>query len=155
MPFVYTTNLSEVRALAEKQARMAGLPDSRVIDFVIAVSEVAGNTVRHAKSPGSVEIWSDGAEIVCEIRDAGYIADPQAGSRPPAPDANGGHGLWLVHQVCDRVELHSDKDGGTVIRLHMSLRLAAAGRWYPGWHCSRGRLRCSLGANISLLVTNA
>ena len=47
MPFVYTTNLSEVRALAEKQARVAGLPDDRVIDFVIAVSEVAGNTVRH------------------------------------------------------------------------------------------------------------
>jgi len=25
MPFVYTTNLSEVRALAEKQAKVAGL----------------------------------------------------------------------------------------------------------------------------------
>ena len=44
MPFVFTTNLFEVRALAEKQAKMAGLPDDRVVDFVIAVSEVAGNT---------------------------------------------------------------------------------------------------------------
>ena len=120
MPFVYTTNLSEVRALAEKQARMAGLSDDRVVDFVIAVSEVAGNTVRHAKSPGSIEIWSDGDEIVCEIRDEGVIVNPLAGSRPP-PDANGGHGLWLVHQVCDRVDMHSDKNG-TVIRMHMSLR---------------------------------
>jgi anti-sigma regulatory factor (Ser/Thr protein kinase) len=121
MPFVYTTNLSEVRALAEKQARMAGLPDDRVVDFVIAVSEVAGNTVRHAKSPGTIEIWSDDEELVCEIRDAGVIADPLAGSSPPPADANGGHGLWLVHQVCDRVDLHSDKNG-TVIRLYMSLR---------------------------------
>jgi anti-sigma regulatory factor (Ser/Thr protein kinase) len=121
MAFVYTTNLSEVRALAEKYARMAGLPDDRVVDFVIAVSEVAGNTVRHAKSPGTMEIWSDDDEISCEIRDAGVIADPLAGSKPPPPDANGGHGLWLVHQVCDRVELHSGKDG-TVIRMHMSLR---------------------------------
>ena len=121
MPFVYTTNLSEVRALAEKQARVAGLPDDRVVDFVIAVSEVAGNTVRHAKSPGSIEIWSDDDEIVCEIRDEGVIADPLAGSRPPPPDSNGGHGLWLVHQVCDRVDLHSDETG-TVIRMHMSLR---------------------------------
>jgi anti-sigma regulatory factor (Ser/Thr protein kinase) len=121
MPFVYTTNLSEVRALAEKQARVAGLPDDRVVDFVIAVSEVAGNTVRHAKSPGTIEIWSDDDEIVCEIRDAGVIADPLAGSSPPPSDANGGHGLWLVHQVCDRVDLHSDKNG-TVIRLYMSLR---------------------------------
>ena len=120
MPFVYTTNLSEVRALAEKQARMAGLPDDRVVDFVIAVSEVAGNTVRHAKSPGTIEIWSDNQEIVCEIRDEGIITDPLAGSKPPPADSNGGHGLWLVHQVCDRVELRSDKNG-TIIRMHMSL----------------------------------
>jgi anti-sigma regulatory factor (Ser/Thr protein kinase) len=120
MPFVYTTNLSEVRALAEKQARMAGLPDDRVVDFVIAVSEVAGNTVRHARSPGSIEIWSDDHEVVCEIRDEGVISDPLAGRQPPPPGADGGHGLWLVHQVCDRVDLRSDKNG-TVIRMHMSL----------------------------------
>lgn len=122
MPFVYTTNLSEVRALAEKQARMAGLPDERVVDFVIAVSEVAGNTVRHAKSPGSMQIWSDDRQVVCEIRDAGVITDPLAGSAPPPPDADGGHGLWLVNQVCDRVELQSDADG-TVIRMYMFLGL--------------------------------
>jgi anti-sigma regulatory factor (Ser/Thr protein kinase) len=120
MAFVYTTNLSEVRALAEKQARMAGLPDDRVIDFVIAVSEVAGNTVRHAKSPGSIVIWSDGDEVICEIRDGGVIADPLAGTQPPPPESNGGHGLWLVHQVCDQVDVRSDKNG-TVIRLHMSV----------------------------------
>ena len=130
MPFVYTTNLSEVRALAEKQARMAGLPDNRVIDFVIAVSEVAGNTVRHAQSPGSIEIWLDDSGIVCEIRDGGFIADPMAGSRPPPADSNGGHGLWLVHQVCDRVDLQSDKNG-TIIRMYMSLRLGAAARRLP------------------------
>jgi anti-sigma regulatory factor (Ser/Thr protein kinase) len=122
MPFVYTTNLSEVRALAEKQARMAGLPDERVVDFVIAISEVAGNTVRHAKSAGSMRIWSDAEQVVCEIRDAGVITDPLAGSAPPLPDADGGHGLWLVHQVCDRVELHSDASG-TVIRMYMFLDL--------------------------------
>ncbi|HEX4830991.1 MAG TPA: ATP-binding protein [Trebonia sp.] len=120
MLFAYTTNLSEVRALAEKHARMAGLADARVTDFVIAVSEVAANSVRHARSPGSMRIWHDAEEIVCEIRDAGIIADPLAGRRAPAPDATGGHGLWLVHQVCDRVEVRSG-ESGTVIRMHMSL----------------------------------
>ena len=120
MPFTYTTNLSEVRALAEKEARAAGLPQDRVVDFVIAVSELAANTVRHAQSAGTMDIWQDGGEIVCEIRDAGVITDPLAGSQPPPPDATGGHGLWLVHQICDRVELHSDSHG-TVIRLHMTL----------------------------------
>lgn len=121
MPFVYTTNLSEVRALAEKHARVAGLPDHRVVDFVIAVSEVAANTVAHARSQGSMEIWSDADEIVCEIRDAGVMTDPLAGRSPPSADANGGYGLWLVHQICDRVDLHSDENG-TVVRLHVSLR---------------------------------
>jgi len=121
MPFLYTTNLSEVRALAESKARVFGLPEDRITDFVIAVAEVAGNTVRHARSPGSMEIWLDGGELVCEIRDAGVITDPLVGRRPPPPEANGGHGLWLVHQICDHVELHSDEKG-TVIRLHMALR---------------------------------
>jgi anti-sigma regulatory factor (Ser/Thr protein kinase) len=121
MPFRYTTNLSEVRALAESHARDSGLPEDRIIDFVIAVGEVAANTVRHAKSPGSMEIWLTDRELVCEIRDAGVIADPLAGTRPPPPEANGGHGLWLVYQICDRVDLHSDETG-TVIRLYMTLR---------------------------------
>ena len=120
MRFAYTTNLSEVRALAEQHARMAGLPDDRVADFVIAVGEVAANTVRHARSRGFMEIWQHDGEIVCEIRDSGVITDPLAGRKPPPPEAGGGHGLWLVYQVCDHVELHSDEDG-TVIRLHMSL----------------------------------
>lgn len=123
MPFQYTNNLSEVRALAERHARKAGLPDARVIDFVIAVSEVAANTVRHARSTGSMEIWSNATELVCEIRDRGVITDPMVGRQPPPPDSTGGHGLWLVHQVCDRVELYSD-ESGTVVRLHMSLSAA-------------------------------
>ena len=123
MPFLYTTNLSEVRTLAERHARKAGLPEARVLDFVIAVSEVAANTVRHAHSTGSIDIWTDAGELVCEIRDSGVITDPMAGRKPPPPDANGGHGLWLVHEVCDRVDLHSDENG-TVIRMYMSVRNA-------------------------------
>ena len=121
MPFVYTDNLSEVRALAERHAKMAGLQETRVVDFVIAVSEVAANTVVHARSPGTMEIWYDAEELVCEIHDHGVIADPLAGTEPPSADATGGHGLWLVRQVCDRVELRSD-EAGTTVRMHMSLR---------------------------------
>jgi anti-sigma regulatory factor (Ser/Thr protein kinase) len=121
MPFVYTTNLSEVRVLAETLARRAGLAEDRIVDFVIAVSEIAANTVRHARTQGSMEIWSEAGEIVCEMRDGGVIADPaSAGRLPPSADANGGHGLWLARQICDRMDLHSDGNG-TIIRLHMAL----------------------------------
>jgi anti-sigma regulatory factor (Ser/Thr protein kinase) len=121
MPFTYTTDLSEVRARVRSHARQAGLPEARANDLVLAVSEVAANTLRHARSAGTLKIWHDRDEIVCEIRDAGVITDPLAGQRRPPADALAGHGLWLVRQVCDEVELTSGQDG-TMIRLHMMIR---------------------------------
>jgi anti-sigma regulatory factor (Ser/Thr protein kinase) len=120
MALTYTTDLSVVRAEVEKQARQASLPERKVIDLVLAVSEIAANTIKHAQSAGILEITSDGREVICTIHDEGRISDPLAGRRQPAPDALEGHGLWLVHQVCDLVEIRSDRTG-TTIRLHMSI----------------------------------
>lgn len=120
MTYRYTTDLAAIRAVVYRYARQAGLPESRAIDLVLAVSEVAANTVRHAQSPGSLKIWYDTKEIVCQIQDEGVITDPLAGHRQPSLEANGGHGLWIVNQVCDEVEMRSD-EAGTTIRLHMDL----------------------------------
>jgi len=120
MSYGYTTDLAALRAVVYRYAQQAGLPERRTIDLVLAVSEVAANTVRHAKSPGSLKIWYDTKEIVCQIQDEGTIHDPLAGQRKPSIDATGGHGLWIVHQVCDEVEMQSDETG-TTIRLHMKL----------------------------------
>jgi anti-sigma regulatory factor (Ser/Thr protein kinase) len=120
MIHTYRTELSQVRALVLEHARTAGLTEARANDLVLAVSEVAANTVRHTQSHGTLTIWHDADEIVCEMHDGGTIADPLAGRRRPAPDALAGHGLWLVHQVCDLVELHSG-ESGTTIRMHMAI----------------------------------
>jgi len=117
----YRSDLSRVRALVFQRAREAGLTESRANDLVLAVSEVAANTLRHTKASGTLAIWRDGDEIVCEIHDEGTITDPLVGHRKPAPGASGGHGLWLVRQVCDLVELTSDANG-TTVRMHMALR---------------------------------
>jgi anti-sigma regulatory factor (Ser/Thr protein kinase) len=120
MSYTYTTDLAAIRAVVYRYAIQAGLPEQRAIDLVLAVSEVAANTIRHAKSAGSLKIWYDSEEIVCQIEDDGMISDPLAGRRQPSLDAMGGHGLWIVHQVCDEVDMHSDETG-TTIRLHMKL----------------------------------
>jgi anti-sigma regulatory factor (Ser/Thr protein kinase) len=120
MSYRYTTDLAAVRAVVYRYAIAAGLPEARAIDLVLAVSEVAANTVRHAKSPGSLKIWYDSEEIVCQIQDEGIITDALAGRREPSLEAMGGHGLWIVNQVCDEVEMRSDETG-TTIRLHMDL----------------------------------
>ena len=116
----YRTDLSKVRALVLQQGRAAGLTESRANDLVLAVSEVAANTLRHTHSDGTLTIWREGGELLCEIQDEGTITDPLAGQRRPGPDATGGHGLWLVYQVCDLVELRSDETG-TTIRMHMAV----------------------------------
>ena len=116
----YRTDLSKVRHLVMQQARAAGLTESRANDLVLAVSEVAANTLRHTNSSGTLAIWHDRNEIVCELHDEGEITDPLAGQRRPAAGAAGGHGLWLVRQVCDLVELRSDQTG-TTIRMHMKI----------------------------------
>jgi anti-sigma regulatory factor (Ser/Thr protein kinase) len=122
MSYTYRTDLSRVRALVLKHAKEAGLPSARANDLMLAVSEAAANTLRHTRSSGTLTIWKHGDEIVCEIHDEGVITDPLAGRRRPPADALGGHGLWLVHQVCDLVELRSDSTG-TTIRMHMRIPL--------------------------------
>jgi len=121
MSLTFTSDLSAVREFVRRCAHDAGLAEARIIDLVLAVSEVAANTLRHAKSPGTLDIWHDGDEIVCQIEDKGFIADPLAGQRQPGSDASGGHGLWIVNQVCDLVEMRSD-ESGTTIKMHMALR---------------------------------
>jgi anti-sigma regulatory factor (Ser/Thr protein kinase) len=120
MSYTYTTDLAAIRAIVHRYAIKAGLTEARAIDLVLAVSEVAANTIRHAKSPGSLQIWYDTREIVCQIHDEGTITDPLAGRRQPSLEARGGHGLWIVNEICDQVELRSDETG-TTIRLHMTL----------------------------------
>lgn len=120
MIHTFRTDLSQVRALVLKHATTAGLSEPRANDLTLAVSEVAANTLRYTPSAGTLTIWSDPAEIVCEIHDDGVITDPLAGRRRPAPGTLGGHGLWLVHQVCDLVELRSDT-AGTTVRMHMAI----------------------------------
>jgi anti-sigma regulatory factor (Ser/Thr protein kinase) len=125
MYHTYRSDLSQVRALVRQHAREAGLTEGRASDLVLAVSEVAANTLRHTPSPGTLAIWHDEHEVVCEIHDEGTITDPLVGTRKPPPGASGGHGLWLVRQICDLVELTSDGNG-TTVRMHMALRSPVA-----------------------------
>ena len=117
----YQRDLRPVRSLVARCARSARLPARRITDLVLAASEVAANTLRHTRAGGTLHLWHDEDEILCQIQDSGVIADRLAGYRVPTDDSPGGKGLWLVHQVCDLVEVRSSADG-TTICLHMRLR---------------------------------
>jgi len=120
----YATDLRAVREAVADYAERAGLTGERLADLIIAVSEVAANTTRHTSAGGMLYMWRTRSEVICETRDTGRIADPLVGRRR-SPGA-GGLGLWVVHQLCDLVELRTGRRG-TRIRMHMRLDGAPGG----------------------------
>jgi anti-sigma regulatory factor (Ser/Thr protein kinase) len=126
----YRADLAAVRGFAASWARRVGLAPDRVADLVIVVGELTANTLAHTGGPGVLRLSVSGSEIVCQVSDGGQITDPQAGMRRPDPAADGGRrGLWVVRQLCDRVEI-STGPASTTVRGHM--------RWYRRHADGRG-----------------
>jgi anti-sigma regulatory factor (Ser/Thr protein kinase) len=111
-------SLSAVRTFVVSHAHAAGLSKSRTVDLMLAVSELAANSVKYAGGEGLVRIWREQATLICEVRDGGRIDEPLAGRERPQPGQSGGYGMWLVNQVCELVQVRSFATG-SVVRLHM------------------------------------
>ena len=116
----YDGDLRPVRSFVASAAQKAGLSASRTADLVLAVSELAANTLRHTGAAGTLHVWRSAGALICQVRDTGEIMDPLAGRRPQPADGAGGKGLWLVNQVCDLVQART-RQGNTTIRLYMRL----------------------------------
>ena len=110
--------LRPVRRLVSTEAARAGFTSGPIADLVLAVDEVATNSIQHGGGAGTLRIWRDGDVLVCEIRDRGHFDDPLADRRRPAPGRDGGRGLWLANQLCDLVQVRSFATA-TTVRLHM------------------------------------
>jgi anti-sigma regulatory factor (Ser/Thr protein kinase) len=105
-----------VRRTVRQYARSCGLAEDRVEALELAASELAANSVRHGGGRGSIALWREPDGAVLEFTDAGRIVDPLTGRRRPAPGQEGGMGLYLVHQLCDLVQVRSGPEG-TVVRV--------------------------------------
>jgi anti-sigma regulatory factor (Ser/Thr protein kinase) len=113
-------SLAGLRELVSRQATAAGLDPARTADLVLAVDEVATNSLRHGGGRGTLRVWREDGALVCEVRDAGRLQNPMAGRERPTPERDGGRGLWMVNQLCDLVQLRSFPDGAAV-RVHVYL----------------------------------
>jgi anti-sigma regulatory factor (Ser/Thr protein kinase) len=107
--------LSEVRQAVAAAAERSGFGARRMQDVVLAVNELAANSMRHGGGRGVLRIWREDDMLVCEVRDRGRITDALAGRRKPDTEALEGRGLWIVNQLCDLVQLRSGREG-TVVR---------------------------------------
>lgn len=114
------STLQAIRVWVAMRAADAGLNPLVTEDLVLAVNELASNSVRHGGGTGVLRTWSDGESFVTEVSDAGQIDLPLAGRELPDSGQVGGHGLWLVNQLCDLMQLRTFPSG-SVVRVHMHL----------------------------------
>lgn len=111
--------LSLLRAEVQAQADRAGFPAERATDVVLALHELAANAVRHGAGAGRLRIWRRPEAWFCQVEDGDPLpsGDPAAAGDVPglavmnAWQAVPGHGLWVVRQVADQLQVRSGPDG--------------------------------------------
>jgi len=110
------SDFAALRDTVQKAASAAGVADDRASALVLAVHEIATNSVRHGGGRGWLRTWTADGALVCEVRDRGLITDPLVGRTWPSSTQEGGRGVWLANQLCDLLQLRSGADG-TAARL--------------------------------------
>src|SRR5580704_11370282 len=128
--------LYALRAAVQAHAGQAGLSEDRVGEVVLAIHELAANAIAHGAGHGRLRMWERAGALICEIVDAGPVGagsptgpSPGRAGRPTGPSPGGagrptgpseaadpwpaadGHGLWLVRQVADQLDLRSGPRG--------------------------------------------
>ncbi len=113
-------NLSQTRQDIRRCALDGGLTEDEAGRFVLAVSEIANNTIEHANSTGQLRILrDDSTSVIAEISDHGPGIPARVPTRPAA-EATSGRGLWLARRLADRLDFLVGR-GGTLVRVEMFL----------------------------------
>lgn len=132
-----------VRAAAEEIGRQMGFSQEKVADLTLAVSEAVTNAIEHGnRQQREIEVGvvfrlaADCLEI--RVVDKGQMEKPleirRCGITEEAIERGElrGLGLYLIHQLVDRVEFSSDEAGNTfTMWLHINPRNGQARRSEP------------------------
>jgi anti-sigma regulatory factor (Ser/Thr protein kinase) len=110
-----SSSLYQLRAATAACAQALGASPRLTNDIVLAVHELASNSVRHGPGQGRLCMWQDLATVICEVseNDRNGPVEPDAAARQPDPawPVEHGHGLWLVRQVADQFAVHYSASG--------------------------------------------
>ncbi|HEX5224931.1 MAG TPA: ATP-binding protein [Solirubrobacteraceae bacterium] len=116
-------HLGTLRNAVASAAESASLQAERAADLVLAVNELATNSICHGGGRGTLRMWREGGTLLCEVHDRGHIPEGlfHHDAERPDPDAMSGRGLWLVDHLCDAVHVVSSPEAGSTVRVHMRL----------------------------------
>jgi anti-sigma regulatory factor (Ser/Thr protein kinase) len=121
--------LHVLRAAVREFAAGAGMPPGRADDVMIAVHELAANTVRHGAGTGRLRMWTAARALRFQIEDAGPLGPPgqhrraRGGGQQAAGTGEAdcrawplqpGHGLWLTRELADQMNVTAGPGGSRV-----------------------------------------
>lgn len=108
--------LATARDAVADLASDTDLRPEEVDDLRLAVTEILTNAYKYGRPVVTLLAWADAGRVVVTVTDLGAGPDdPLVGLVPPLGDGrDGGFGLWISHQVCDRVDQVRGPDGFTV-----------------------------------------
>ena len=123
--FEFTVDqLSQVRAAVRRM--LTGVDRDRAADVVLAVHEVAANSVMHGSGAGVLRAWDDGHQLVFEIENPRLWPSVPV-TRAPTPDQPSGRGLWMARHLVDDIAVEVTADRAIVRLQTMRARPRRAG----------------------------
>ena len=93
-------------------------------DVVLAVHEVAANTIVHGGGVGLLRVWTTSTELVFDVVDSNDNPTVPTVS-PPAPGDLSGRGLWMAQSLMDTLTINTSPSSTTV---QMRMRLPQQSR---------------------------
>ena len=116
-PLVFTLDqLAQVRGAV--RGMLTGLDRERAADVVLAVHEVAVNSVVHGAGPGVLRAWDDGDELIIQIENR-LDQDTAPAVQTPTSDRLSGRGLWLASHLVDDLAIEVTADNA-IVTLHLA-----------------------------------
>ena len=107
----------QVADWVRRWAEASGLSTQRSGRLAAAVRGITQANVNRPGRSEVLQIWQDGAALICQIHDAGHVQDPLIGRRPDGQDNSRGRALRLANELCDLVQVRSGA-AGTTVRVH-------------------------------------
>jgi anti-sigma regulatory factor (Ser/Thr protein kinase) len=111
-PIPFGRNLEEFRERLASELITEKVAESKILDMLVAASEVAKNAREHGGGMEQVRVGRAEGRFVCEVVDRGIgFDDPAAGYL--APREGVGRGLWIARQLAWLIEFFRSPSGFT------------------------------------------
>ncbi|PRY49019.1 anti-sigma regulatory factor (Ser/Thr protein kinase) [Geodermatophilus tzadiensis] len=111
-PLPVVDGVEQFRELLARELVAERMPSARVLDMLLATSEVFVNAEQHGGGVVSIRVGRADGRFACEIVDRGAgFDDPLAGYLAPRPGV--GAGLWVARQLTWCIDFFTSADGFT------------------------------------------